>query len=178
MAFRGLFGFHQGSDFAFPELGGVSDDDRLEFSCLGESPESRSAGGEHLDYLRGPKQAFLWLLNSLPELGRGSAAGQNGLPVIQGKGMVEFQGGFYEAMDGGKHRDLLGEKVRDRQGAGTTKSERDYSCPVSPLCFVLQKSNLKSRKRLGIFGKGRQLPEKIKFINAMLTVGKYDGKDF
>lgn len=81
----------------------------MEFTRLAKPPESRSAGGEHFDYLGNPKKAFPWVL-PLSELGRAPAAGQDGLPVIQGKGMVEFQGGFYEAMDGGEHGTPFAEK--------------------------------------------------------------------
>ena len=82
----------------------MEEDDRTETSRLAHPPQRRPADAEHLADLFLGKQALLWLLLPLPEGAGAPAAGQDGLPVIFGHGLVQFQGGFDEAMDGGKHR--------------------------------------------------------------------------
>ena len=88
-----IFSCNQGQDVALPEPGGAVEGHRPEAPDLAEPPNSRPAGGEHFDYLGNPKKAFPKVL-PLPELGRASAAGQNGLAVFQGEGWVKFKGGF------------------------------------------------------------------------------------
>ena len=111
---------HQGQDVALPELlVAVEEDDRTEAPGLAHPPQRRPADAQHLADLFLGKQAFFRLLGPLPELGRAPAAGQDGLAVLQRNGWVKFKGGFYKAMEGGKHQDPYRRKVRDRQGAGT-----------------------------------------------------------
>lgn len=109
---------HQGYNVALPKPRGAVEGHRPETPDLAKSPDSRPAGGEHLHDLRYPQKAFGWLPGLLPELGRAPAAIQDGLPVLQREGRVEFQGGFDEAMEGGKHEAVLSPKCRIVNGAG------------------------------------------------------------
>lgn len=122
----GLAG-HQGQDVALSELlVAVEKDDRTKASRLAHPPQRRPADAQHFAYLFLGKQALLGFPLPIPEGARVPAAGQDGLPVVEGQGLVEFQGGFDEAMEGGEHRDPYRRKVRDRQGAGTAKSLRHF----------------------------------------------------
>ena len=95
----GLAG-HQGQDVAPPELlVAVEEDDRTEAPRLAHPPEGRPADAQHLADLFLGKQAFLRPLLPLPEGAGVPAAGQDGLAVLKGQGLVEFQNGFDEAME-------------------------------------------------------------------------------
>lgn len=100
---------HQGQDVALAESGGAVEGHRPETPDLAKPPDGRPAGGEHLHDLGYPQQAFLGLPLPFPEGAGAPAAGQDGLPVVEGQGLVEFQGGFDEAMDGGDHWGLMPE---------------------------------------------------------------------
>ena len=86
---------HQGQDVALLELlVAVEEDDRTEASRPAHPPEGRPADAEHFAYLFLGKQAFLGLPLPIPEGGWGSATGQDGLPVLKGQGLIQFQGGL------------------------------------------------------------------------------------
>lgn len=76
---------------------------------LAKPPDGRPADAKHRANLVLAEKAFGRLLGLLPELGGAPAASQDGLPVLQGKGWVEFQGRVDKAMDGGEHGDLMPE---------------------------------------------------------------------
>lgn len=96
----------------------MEEDDRTEASRLAHPPQSRPADAEHIADLFLGQQAFFRPLGPLPELGGTPATGQNGLAVVEGQGLVQFQGGLDEAMDGGKHGTPFGEKCGFGKGRG------------------------------------------------------------
>lgn len=112
---------HQGLDVALLESGGAVEGHRPEAPDLAKPPDSCSADGEHLHDLGHPQQAFRWLLGPFSELGRTPAAGQDGFPVLQGKGWIEFKGRFDEPVETGNHGDLMSEEWKWVKGtAGTS----------------------------------------------------------
>ena len=111
---------HQGQDVALPKPRGAVEGHRPETPDLAKPPDGRPAGGEHLHDLAYPQKAFFRPLGPLPELGRTPAAGQNSIPIIWGKGLVEFKGGFDEPVEAGNHGGLIAEVWKWVKGAAGT----------------------------------------------------------
>lgn len=91
-------------DVALPELSVAKECCHwLKPPGLAKPPDGRPADAKHRANLVLAEKAFGRLLGLLPELGGTPAAGQNGFPVLQGKGRIEFKGGFDEPVEGGDH---------------------------------------------------------------------------
>ena len=83
-------------------------------------PNGRPAGGEHLNDLVDLEQAFFRPFGLLPELCWAPAAIQNGLPILQGKGGIEFKGGLDEPVETGNHEVVMPEEWKwVKRTAGT-----------------------------------------------------------
>ena len=77
---------------------------------LAKPPDGRPADAKHRANLVLAEKAFGRLLGLLPELGGASAAGQDGLSILQGERLVEFKGGLDEPVEAGNHGIVMPEE--------------------------------------------------------------------
>ena len=111
---------HQGLDVALPELSVAKECCHwLKPPGLAKPPDGRPADAKHRSNLVLAEKAFGRLLGLLPELSGASAAGQDGLSILQRNGRVKFKGGFDEPVEAGNHGNLMPEmcvRVKGAQG--------------------------------------------------------------
>ena len=88
----------------------MNEDDRTEASRLAHTLEGHPADADHIADPPVAQKAILRPPLPLPEGTGAPAAGQDGLPVVLGQGLVQFKGGLDKPVETGNHEGLMPEE--------------------------------------------------------------------